>query len=479
MNDKPLKRLTVIVENEKKEEIVLIFAEPSTKDLEGLIKEDNILNVVNDFLWKKEERKVQEEVKQVLESNDAEDVDEPSIPEQEEVQDIDDKPDEDTKEEVKEEIDVIINNIVVKAELSDDADIVDTFQNEGQHQNDLNYQEENTFKTGEDEENENKEKKTTKQRKKKSKVKKENVYEDSELVDKSLKKKTSGNRYARMEAKFVCDRCNKRFRRKNDLTTHITNVHLKVKHPCTECDAVLSSTISLKQHIRMKHSGVSETHVCNVCGKNFTHKQYLDKHLLTHENTEKNFVCKECGKMFGYKGSLKKHVQEHHENFFRYTCEECGQTFIDMLRYNMHMETTHQKGEKFTCNVCGKTIIGKHRFKVHISRHPKSLKFTPCQECGEEVPETHMRFHVAQAHKSENWKYKCPYCPRKMEKAAYIRIHIRSHTGAKPYICNGCNKAFTTRESIKKHIKDFHNDDKSLMFFDRSLDVDENFKVFK
>ena len=43
---------------------------------------------------------------------------------------------------------------------------------------------------------------------------------------------------------------------------------------------------------RMKHSGVSETHVCNVCGKNFTHKQYLDKHLLTHENTEKNFVCK-------------------------------------------------------------------------------------------------------------------------------------------------------------------------------------------
>ena len=76
---------------------------------------------------------------------------------------------------------------MVKAELSDDADIVDTFQNEGQHQNDLNYQEENTFKTGEDEENENKEKKTTKQRKKKSKVKKENVYEDSELVDKSLK----------------------------------------------------------------------------------------------------------------------------------------------------------------------------------------------------------------------------------------------------------------------------------------------------
>ena len=62
-----------------------------------MIKDDNIINVVNDFLWKKEERKLQEEVKQVLESNDTKDIDEPSFPEQEEVQDIDDKPDEDTK----------------------------------------------------------------------------------------------------------------------------------------------------------------------------------------------------------------------------------------------------------------------------------------------------------------------------------------------------------------------------------------------
>ena len=45
-------------------------------------------------------------------------------------------------------------------------------------------------------------------------------------------------------------------------------------------------------YFRMKHSGLNETHVCNVCGKNFSHKQYLDKHLQTHENTEKNFVCK-------------------------------------------------------------------------------------------------------------------------------------------------------------------------------------------
>ena len=42
----------------------------------------------------------------------------------------------------------------------------------------------------------------------------------------------------------------------------------------------------------MEHSGLDETHVCNVCGKNFTHKQYLDKHLQTHENTEKSYICK-------------------------------------------------------------------------------------------------------------------------------------------------------------------------------------------
>ena len=40
--------------------------------------------------------------------------------------------------------------------------------------------------------------------------------------------KKSTNRYAEMEPKFSCEKCDKKFRRKNDLTMHIANVHLKV-----------------------------------------------------------------------------------------------------------------------------------------------------------------------------------------------------------------------------------------------------------
>ena len=48
------------------------------------------------------------------------------------------------------------------------------------------------------------------------------------LQDAELSRKAITNRYAEMEAKFSCERCDKRFRRKNDLTMHIANVHLKV-----------------------------------------------------------------------------------------------------------------------------------------------------------------------------------------------------------------------------------------------------------
>ena len=57
--------------------------------------------------------------------------------------------------------------------------------------------------------------------------------EEGEVVDGNLEEINSGgkkstNRYTDMQPKFSCEKCDKKFRRKNDLTTHIANVHLKV-----------------------------------------------------------------------------------------------------------------------------------------------------------------------------------------------------------------------------------------------------------
>ncbi|XP_058054123.1 zinc finger protein 135-like [Anopheles bellator] len=55
-------------------------------------------------------------------------------------------------------------------------------------------------------------------------------------------------------------------------------------------------------------------------------------------------------------------------------------------------------------------------------------------------------------------RHLCPYCPSEFVKFAYLRDHIRKHTGEKPFKCNVCNKAYHAKKFLKQHSR-IHNTD--------------------
>jgi KRAB domain-containing zinc finger protein len=62
----------------------------------------------------------------------------------------------------------------------------------------------------------------------------------------------------------------------------------------------------------------------------------------------------------------------------------------------------------------------------------------------------------------EKSKFACPFCPKLMPKHSTMKIHIRKHTGEKPYSCNQCNKSYSTNSNLNVHIRDVHGNSPSL-----------------
>ena len=50
-------------------------------------------------------------------------------------------------------------------------------------------------------------------------------------------------------------------------------------------------------------------------------------------------------------------------------------------------------------------------------------------------------------------KHKCRYCGKVFGSDSALSIHIRSHTGERPYKCNICGNRFTTKGNLKVHFQ--------------------------
>ena len=76
-----------------------------------------------------------------------------------------------------------------------------------------------------------------------------------------------------------CDKCQKIFKDKDNLSRHVKRIHYKVdfrKWKCDLCDKYFGQQGALFTHNKI-HSGIK--HPCTQCGKQFTRKDVLLKHL--------------------------------------------------------------------------------------------------------------------------------------------------------------------------------------------------------
>lgn len=119
---------------------------------------------------------------------------------------------------------------------------------------------------------------------------KRKLFSHIKVCDKKAKSSavTCVNNNAGSDQLFDCEICKKQFRRKSNFMAH------------------------MKRHYGNIHSVSTEvkTHLCCICGKLFSHKTHLVRHLYIHNNG-RPFKCEYCGADFTQRGGLIRHLEKH------------------------------------------------------------------------------------------------------------------------------------------------------------------------
>lgn len=98
-----------------------------------------------------------------------------------------------------------------------------------------------------------------------------------------------------------------------NLAVHVNISGVHKQHPCINCGKVFSQKLHLQRHIKSVHYGIRDN-LCAFCGKGFMLKSHLMEHIRAVHFKIKNHVCLFCDWKFNRVGDLNRHVKTVHTN---------------------------------------------------------------------------------------------------------------------------------------------------------------------
>ncbi|KAG1947636.1 hypothetical protein F2P79_012549 [Pimephales promelas] len=201
------------------------------------------------------------------------------------------------------------------------------------------------------------------------------------------------------------------------------------------------------------------------------------------ENEVKPYRCKTCESCF----SRYDHLKLHQARCRGKRRLEVRVVKMSLDSLNTSPQSKTQEGDPLQCTVCFKQLSTQSDLKRHMSMLHITNKPFPCKRCGktysskktlsrhnlnirckkiskESVPsatnnvqkqpcrETSKLLQRIQVHYMNKFKYQCEYCPRRFKLSGQLKVHLRLHTGEKPYGCANCGEHFIRTDYLKRHL---------------------------
>ena len=251
--------------------------------------------------------------------------------------------------------------------------------------------------------------------------------------------------------------------------------HLKDSHKCEEfagveskkvlkcdfpqCDYETTKGYNLTQHFRCHNN--EKRHKCPICSQGFVASSHLRNHVKSQHTKERNFQCPKCPRAFVTSWQAKCHMKSNHGTKSEYSCKQCLLTFKTPQSYAGHVKSAHKGSSmsktsskvKKICEVCGQALVKNHL----CSQSPKDNKKVTCTICQKSMESKSMKAHIQYHRRMEVSKYLCQFCNRSFTTGVSLKRHILIHQNLKPYTCAICEKS---------------------MYFDDVLQISEIFSIY-
>ncbi|CAH1135032.1 unnamed protein product [Ceutorhynchus assimilis] len=106
------------------------------------------------------------------------------------------------------------------------------------------------------------------------------------------------------------------------------------------------------------------------------------------------------------------------------------------------------------CMICNKAFNNHTNLQIHMRTHTGDKPYI-CDVCDKSFSQScnlvnHMRIHTGEK------PFKCPHCDRAFTQSGNLNNHIRLHTDEKPFKCHACDKAFVQSGNLNSHIRNNH-----------------------